>query len=49
MAVRCSIFGLSLVGLAARVVPWHTFNFFEFSPIYFKACHSKYQRSRRQA
>jgi hypothetical protein len=37
------------VCLAARVVPWHNFNLFGFSPISPEACHSEYQGSRRQA
>jgi hypothetical protein len=28
------------VGLAARVVPWHTFNLVGFGPVNLKACHT---------
>jgi hypothetical protein len=50
---RLSCFSACQLGLSVRladqVVPWHTFNLIGFGPVYFQACHSKYQSSRCQA
>jgi hypothetical protein len=40
---------LPSVWLAARVVPWHTFNFIGFGPVYLQAGHPKNQCSCSQA